>query len=149
MSTLLSKASDITIGFLKEAAHYKKLSRFLKLRATQALQDCIELTQEEINKFIKREMKPYTQAHYVFKSLAKKSNEWLKKGIMVALGLPNQYKTMTTAAIHEIVKAEFVKTQEKSVDQHMAEQMEHALDAFGKVSLKRFIDVVRPSVGKT
>jgi hypothetical protein len=145
MSALLCDASDNTIGFLKEAARYEKLSRFLKLRATKVLQDCIDLTHEEIDKFIQREMKPYTQDHYVFENLAKKSNEWLKKGIIVALGPPDQDKTMTTAAIHKIVKAEFVKNQEKSVDQHMAEQMEHALDAFGKVTLKRFIDVV-PSI---
>jgi hypothetical protein len=81
MSTLLSEASDITIGFLKEAARYEKLSRFLKLRATQVLQDCIDLTHIEIDRFIKREMKAYTQAplhlrepHEEVQQMAQKGN---------------------------------------------------------------------------
>ena len=36
----------------------------------------------------------------------------------------------------------FQRNQERSVDDHMAEEMQHALNAYGKVALKRFIDTV-------
>ena len=40
------------------------------------------------------------------------------------------------------VKNIFQRNQERSVDEHMAEEMQHALNAYGKVALKRFIDTV-------
>jgi hypothetical protein len=36
----------------------------------------------------------------------------------------------------------FKRNQERSVDDHMAEEMQHALNSYGKVAIKRFIDSV-------
>lgn len=44
------------------------------------------------------------------------------------------------AQLAKRIKFAFTRNQERSVDDHMAEEMSHALNAYGKVALKRFID---------
>jgi hypothetical protein len=138
LKDLVTKALDS----ISKASRFGGLRQFLMSRITQVLQSCTELAKEEVAKFIDRELKPYTQDHYLFENLAKRSNEWLRTELKVALGLPGPSRDINSSAVLNIVEAVFDKNQRKSIDTHMAEQMEHALDAYGKVALKRFIDVI-------
>jgi interferon-induced GTP-binding protein Mx1 len=138
LKDLVNKAFDSS----NKASRYGSLRQFLMSRITQVLHSCTELAKEEVAKFIDRELKPYTQDHYLFENLAKKSNEWLRTQLMVALGLPCTNRNVHTDTVQSIVEAVFDKNQKKSMDTHMAEQMEHALDSYGKVALKRFIDLI-------
>jgi hypothetical protein len=75
------------------------------------------------------EKKPYTQDHYLFENLAKKSNEWLRTQLMVALGFPCPNHQILSDSVQSTVEAVSTRTRKKSIDTHMTEQMEHALDA--------------------
>jgi hypothetical protein len=46
------------------------------------------------------------------------------------------------SALVSIVKNIFQRNQERSVQDHMTEEMQNALNSYGKVALKRFIDDV-------
>jgi hypothetical protein len=100
------------------------------------------LAKEEVAKSIDRERKPYTQDHYLFEKILQRSNGWPRTELKVALGLTGSSRDINSSAVLIIVEAVFDKNQRKSIDTHMAEQMEHAVDAYGKVVLKRFIDVI-------
>ena len=66
------------------------------------------------------------------------------KQIETAMGLEHarRNETMDKVAIKTIIKAIYKQNQEKSLDEHMVQDMQYALDAYGKVALKRFIDCV-------
>jgi hypothetical protein len=142
MHDLLKEVVNKAFDSNSKASRYGSLRHFLMSRIPQTLQRCTALAKEDVVKFIEMEKKPYTQDHYLIENLAKKSNEWLRTEIMVALGLPCDNNRVFTDTVQSIVEAVFDKNQKKSIDTHMAEQMEHALDAYGKVVLKRFIDFI-------
>ena len=50
--------------------------------------------------------------------------------------------SINTTSLASTVRNVFQRNQERSVDDHMAEEMMHALSSYGKVALKRFIDNV-------
>jgi hypothetical protein len=76
-------------------------------------------------------VKPYSQDHDLFENLVKRSNERLLKNVLVALGLPIQPPLMLHSdTVEKAIRAVFEQNQHKSIDEHMAEQMEHALDAY-------------------
>ena len=46
------------------------------------------------------------------------------------------------SAVETMVRNVFGRNQARSMDDHMSEEMQHALDAYGKVAVKRFINAV-------
>ena len=102
---------------------------------------------EEVERFVQRERSPYTQDHYVFENVAKLRNQELQEQLLVALNpVSGEFSDvdalMNAASLKTIVSSIFERNQRKSVEEHMSEDMEHALNAYGKVAMKRFIDVV-------
>jgi hypothetical protein len=96
---------------------------------------------DQVKHFIEKERMPYTQDHYLHEILAKLKFEQLFKQLRVALGLDGGDETvMKRQTINTIIDAIAEQNQGKSMDEHMAEDMQHALDAYGKVAMKRFID---------
>ena len=58
----------------------------------------------------------------------------------VLASLPSDGDMATGTTTRSNVRNVFQRNQERSVDDHMAEDMQNALNAYGKVALKRFID---------
>jgi len=98
-----------------------------------------------LQSYIDDELDPYTQNHYLFENLANRRNRVLKESILLALQdgtTSHSDSAKNKDAIKMIVTSVFERNQKKSVDEHVAEEMEAVLELYGKVALKRVVDVV-------
>jgi len=140
---LLKNAVEEAIKKIEKLSQYPIL-RSLLLRKLKEKADLIaKIADERVAHLIKKEQSPYTQDHYVFENLGKKRSEPLLVQLKTALDLhsdPNS--SMQKNSIKVIIDAVFNMNQRKTVDDHMAEDMQMALDSYVKVVLKRFIDGV-------
>ncbi|KAG7366715.1 dynamin central region-domain containing protein [Nitzschia inconspicua] len=138
---LLVEALEKALTATEELRHYPGLYRFLHHRLTEVISNIEDIAKEQVAHFIDKERLPYTQDHYLQEILAKLKFEHVFKQLHVALGLSGHLKTeMSRESIQTVLEAIAKQNQEKSIDEHMAEDMQHALDAYGKVAMKRFID---------
>lgn len=105
----------------------------------------ISIVKEKVVDFIRREKVPYTQNHYLNENLSRLRSKRLEEGLRGALSGTDDliHRSTVNAAITSV----FQRNQKMSVDEHMADDMQNALDAYGKVALKRFIDVVPMTCG--
>jgi len=151
---------DLCLGSSNIGRRYQSLRLLVQNRAKLEVQKLYERKKSRLNNYLFEEMDPYTQNHYLFENLSKKRSERLKKELRTALGnvrVPagttthskrNQANTMkqdqanTMEQVNRIVEAVFDRNQKKSIDEHVAEEMEAVLDAYGKVTMERFIDLV-------
>jgi GTP-binding protein EngB required for normal cell division len=121
--------------------HFPGLHDVLNRRLKDVIEMIASHARDQVMHFIEKERIPYTQDHYLQEILAKLKSEQIFKQLEVALGLHNGLETnMTRESIKTILDAIVKQNQEKSMDEHMVEDMQHALDAYGKVAMKRFID---------
>lgn len=95
---------------------------------------------EEVLNFVRREKVPYTQNHYLNETLAKRRNDRFLQLVCSALESVKgeMSKTEIQTLLHDLTS----RMEMKSIEQHMEEDMEDALRAYGKVAFKRFIDGV-------
>jgi hypothetical protein len=105
---------------------------------------CVWQALVKVSEFVHCEQVPYTQNHNLYKNISKL---WLKRlmdellqmlGKHDAKGAEVDRLLVVVATVHSVFK----RNQAKPMDNHMAEEMEDALDGYGKVALKRFIDNV-------
>jgi hypothetical protein len=105
----------------------------------------IPIVKEKVVDFIRREKVPYTQNHYLNENLSRVRSKRLEEGLREALS--GSDIVIPRSTVNAANTSVFQQDQKMSVDEHMADDMQHALDAYGKVSLKRFIDVVPMTCG--
>jgi Dynamin central region len=143
---LLLKAMEKALSDSTELPHYPGLHGVLQHRLTDVISSIERKAKEQVMHFIEKERLPYTQDHYLQENLAKLKFAQIIQQLEVALGLNSgtgsMDSMMSKKSTKAIVAAVVKQNQEKSMDEHMAEDMQHALDAYGKVALKRFIDGV-------
>jgi hypothetical protein len=138
---LLLSAMEQTLNNTPELQHFLGLHDVLHRHMKDVIEQIAIKARDQVMQFIEKERVPYTQDHYLQEILAKLKFEQVFKQLEVALGLHGDLQTdMTRTSIKTIVDAIAKQNQEKSMDDHMAEDMQHALDAYGKVAMKRFID---------
>jgi hypothetical protein len=104
--------------------------------------DLTKEARKRMEEFVSREKVPYTQNHYIFENLCKLRTQRLMDEVLSALPAGEEDIEVDPAAIAAAVTNIFKRNQECSVDDHMAEEMQHALNSYGKVAIKRFIDAV-------
>lgn len=81
---------------------------------------------------------PFTQNHYLFENIVKKRNEPLL-AMLSSLAKPCQ----SAENFNEVAKAAICAADaNKSIDDHVAFEMQIVLASYGKVASKRFIDIV-------
>jgi len=143
-SELLTDTVENVITKDAKVCRFPRLRDFLLHRIEEAAEESIGQAEKEVREFIRREKVPYTQNHYLNENVCRLRFEPLKDALHIALGLDtgSDSDVLKKSSVESIIEGVFDRNQRKSVDEHMAEDMEHALDAYGKVSLKRFIDVV-------
>jgi hypothetical protein len=139
--TLLLNAMEQTLHNATELQHYLGLRDVLHRRMKDIIEMIATNARDAVKHFIKKERIPYTQDHYLQEILSKLKFESVFKQLGVALGLHNSLESqLTRRSIKTIVAAIAKQNEEKSMDEHMAEEMQNAVDAYGKVAMKRFID---------
>jgi hypothetical protein len=87
------------------------------------------------------EMYPFTQDHYLFETISKKRNMRLKAELERCL-IPADNRDVNRSMIKAVLDGTFNRNQRLSIDDHMAEEMEIMLEAYGKVCFKRVIDKI-------
>lgn len=150
---ILREAVTNAIISEKRLKRYPRLLPFLKERYEQIVKDSFDMAHEELRQYIQNEKKPYTQNDYLSETISRLRSKPLEKKLTDALGIGSAYDvnkahhTMTLSQIKAIVDGIFNQNRNKSLDEHMAEDMQNSLHAYGKVAFKRFADEV-PKIGK-
>lgn len=122
---------------------YQKLNEHLIHLMKKQIDILIVNATKEVDCDIEQEYHPYTQDHYLFENLSKKRFDVIKNLIYSALSLDNPdfaQQPIIRSNIKAILDGSFDTNQRKSIDVHQSEEMVNALDAYGKVALKRFTD---------
>ncbi|KAG7352654.1 dynamin family protein [Nitzschia inconspicua] len=139
---LLTSVVEEVLNDTPELAHYPGLYGVLHHRLTDVIASIANRSMNQVKHLFEKECFPYTQDHYLQENLAKLKHEQIIRQLTMALGLNGEHMTskMPKDEIKAILEAIAKQNQEKSMDEHMVEDMQHALEAYGKVAMKRFID---------
>ncbi|KAL7541336.1 hypothetical protein ACHAXR_010826 [Thalassiosira sp. AJA248-18] len=142
-ANLMETASKKFINDITMIKSLPSLTEYLIRKSTEVIESTKADTKIEIQKFILREQTPYTQNHYLFENLSQLRTQRLMDEVLSSVvthcGSGNTDSADDiTSAIQQI----FERNQKRSIDDHMAEEMQNALDSYGKVAFKRFVDTV-------
>lgn len=138
-SKYMDSAAKQFIMQIKGIKSVPKLASFLDNKSTEAIKELQKDTERKLLEFVNREKVPYTQDHYLYENLSKLRSQRLMDEVMQVIEGTGSNEN---AAVSTAVRNVFERNQKKSVDEHMAEEMQHALNAYGKVAFKRFTDTV-------
>ena len=143
-SKTMESAAKSFILQLKGIRSVPRLASFLGDKSAQAIKQLQKDTERKLMEFVQREKVPYTQDHYLYENLSKLRFQRLMDEVMQAIEGTNSDGDAVAPSrdVSAAVRNVFERNQKKSVDEHMAEEMQHALNAYGKVAFKRFIDTV-------
>jgi hypothetical protein len=142
-SKLMEAAAEAFIKELKEVSPFHHLQTYLITKAVEVVDALTRETKSRLMEFVAREKVPYTQNHYLFENVCKLRSQRLMDEVTQALPKDEgRDVNLNPKTLRSTIKNIFQRNQERSVDDHMAEEMQHALNAYGKVALKRFIDTV-------
>ncbi|KAL7525752.1 hypothetical protein ACHAWF_001495 [Thalassiosira exigua] len=131
---LMETRSDNFISEMKMIKSLPSLREYLVRKSSEVVEAHMKETGVELSKFLERERTPYTQNHYLFENLSKLGTQRLMDEVLSSVAT----HTQPEGAIRDI----FERNQNSSISDHMAEEMMNALDSYGKVALKRFVDTV-------
>ena len=141
---LMERASSRFIKGLDMIKSLPPLTNYLITTSSEVLDTIKEETEQEILKFIEREKTPYTQNHYLFENLNKLRTQRLLDAAKASILLHTDDEDVITnsSSLISDIQQLFEVNQKRSIDDHMAEEMSNALDSYGKVAFKRFVDSV-------
>jgi GTPase SAR1 family protein len=144
---LVDETEDIIMAAISESLdrtatsdRYPKLRALIKQQSKRTAQALILEARKQVTSHLEIEKHPYTQDHVLFENISSARHRGLKREIEVALRLDQEGGVYDTAAIKSIVDGVFERSRQKSVEEHMAEDMEIVLESYGKVATKRVID---------
>lgn len=139
-AALMETAADRYIKSIDEIESLPQLRNFLLSESSNIVEDLKEKAREKVLALVERNQAPYTQNHYLFENISKLRSKRLKDELMAMLG--STEGDIDKSAVVSMLNNVFERNQSRSMDEHMAEEMQHALNAYGKVALKRFIDEI-------
>ena len=129
----------------KKLDRYPRLGSYLKAELAKLEKISDENARAELKQYISKEKKPYTQNDYLSENISRIRSKWFEQTLSEALGVDGTFSDMDTLSKSQIkttIEAVFNQNRKKSLNDHMAEDMMHVLDSYGKVSFKRFADEV-------
>jgi Dynamin GTPase effector domain len=148
--TLLDSARDILMATVnasmesnlpKDTIRYPRLRRYLEKECRVVAEDLMHEARKQVRAHLVIEKHPYTQDQVLFDNIAEARHRGLKRELEAALKLDQAKQTVfDTEAIRTIVDGVFERSRRKSAEDHMAEEMEIMLEAYGKVVTKRVVD---------
>jgi hypothetical protein len=154
---------ETTGGTGRSESRYPGLQKWLVQQCRKVAEDLIQQAYEQVESHLMMEKQhPYTQDHNLFQNMAQARHANLKRELEVALRLdhqesqPQQHSSsqvklsngkstssvMNTSrvAIQGILDEVFERHSKKSVEDHMAEEMEIVLEAYGIIATRRVMD---------
>ena len=143
-SKYMGSAAKQFIMQIKGIKSLPALLSFLENISFETIEELEKETERKLLEFVHREKVPYTQDHYLYENLSKLRSQRLMDEVMQVIEgtSSNEDAAASSHNLSTAVRNVFERNQKKSVDEHMAEEMQHALNAYGKVAFKRFTDTV-------
>lgn len=140
---LMTTAYERYIQSIAELSSLPRFRQFLIAKSSEVIEELSTKARSKIDDLIERERTPYTQNHYLFENISKLRNKRLMDEILLMVGdSKGGDGRVNHKSVKTVIENAFERNQARSLDDHMAEEMQHALDAYGKVALKRFIDTI-------
>lgn len=137
--SLYEELSEIIISVFKDSfSFFPRLCDFVNDIVACV---CIEVKENavcQLNSLLERESHPFIQNHYLFELLNKKRNEPLLHTLLQNFSDSD----INGKTVKETIKAAFAQNERKSIEEHVAFEMQITLDSYGKVAIKRLIDNV-------
>ncbi|KAL7550828.1 hypothetical protein ACHAWF_014033 [Thalassiosira exigua] len=137
---LMETRSENFINEMSMIKSLPSLREYLVRKSSEVVETHMKETEIELSKFLHRERSPYTQNHYLFENLSKLRTQRLMDEVLSSVARHTQPES--TDHLSSAIRDIFERNQKKSISDHMAEEMMNALDSYGKVALKRFVDTV-------
>jgi len=148
--SLIDESHALLLGHLTRIFEKEFKARYYMLWAsvedaiTSVLkQHSIEL-KASLSNVLDMDTHPYTQNHYLFDNISKKRNDHLKRKLIIMLQNISGDDAGKKAV--NLINAVFDANSRRSMDDHVAAEMEVVLDSYGKVCAKRIIDQVPMNV---
>lgn len=117
---------------------YRPLRRFLDEQCRTVADELIQNAIKQVDTHLANEKFPYSQDQVLFDNIAAARNQGLRRELEAALKLDQPKQAVfDTEAIRAIMDEVFERNQKKSVEEHMAQDMETVLEAYGKVATRR------------
>jgi hypothetical protein len=136
---LMTTAADEYVQQIDSIDSLPGLRNFLAAKSSEIAAELKKDAKFDVIAFVDRECTPYTQNNYLIENISKLRSKRLMDEVLAMVG---GYGTIETAAVQTIIRNVFERNQARSMDDHMAEEMQHALNAYGKVAMKRFMDTI-------
>ena len=125
----------------KNIIRYPRLRLHLEKQCRAVAEELMQEARKHVQAHLDIEKHPYTQDHVLFENISEARHRGLKREMEVAFKLDQAKQAVyDTEAIRTIVDGVFERSRKKSVEDHMAEEMEIVLEAYGKVATKRVVD---------
>lgn len=118
---------------------YPHLRSFLQKQCHYAMENLIQQAEKQVLSHLEVEKHPYTQDDILFQNISESRHRALRRELEEALRL-EQEGVFDTQAIKAIMDSVFERNQRKTVEDHMAEEMEIVLESYGQVATRRVID---------
>lgn len=127
------KLMQRAVALATASNRFPALASMLLHKAERVVDEAFAQAEAEVG--LSMETFPYTQNHYLFDTIAKMRNDKLKNKILKMVA-------GKTEGIENIVAAAFNDVEKMSMEDHIAQEMQVVLNAYGKVAAKRVIDNV-------
>ena len=145
-NSLVQRTQDIVQAAVHDAMReilstdrYPALRSLIERQCRQATQALVFSAQKQVESHLQNEKHPYTQDSVLFENISEVRHRNLRRELEVALRL-DQEGVYDTQAIKIIMDDVFVRNQQKSMEDHMAEEMEIVLESYGQIATRRVID---------
>lgn len=142
---LMKTAANDYVKSIGEIESLPHLRQFLLMKSSDVVQTLKGEARDKIIGFLTRERTPYTQNNDLFEKFSRVRSKHLMDDLLNRFSKENASRFsgelyFKKSEVEAIVEQAFDRDQAKSMDDHMAEEIQHALNEYGKIALKRFID---------
>lgn len=147
-SELLRETGNALSEAVKEAIQtsipsdrYPQLHELVNKQCRQAASSLMEEADRQLQSHLSLEKHPYTQDPTLFQNITEARNRVLKQELYSTLRL-EQDAVYDTSAIRDLIDQVLEKQKKRSVEDVMAEELEHVLSSYGEVATRRVMDRV-------
>ena len=139
---LLDRTRTILLDTVADALpsdRYPSLRHAMAQTCRHVTEQLLRDAHQQLASHLRVEKHPYTQDDVLFRQIAHARHGHLKRELELALRL-DQQGVLDTQAMQELVDGVFARVEQKSVEDHLAEEMELVLASYGQVATRRVVD---------
>lgn len=136
---IVTSTLDVTVAEIFQTDRYPLLQTLVQKECNLAMQHIFEQAFTQLESQIRTEKHPYTQDKMMFENLNEARFRRLRRELEVTMRL-DQERVYDSQAIKAMMDTVFERNQMKSVEEHMADEMETVLEIYGEIATRRAID---------